>query len=183
MSDGKKIHLQCRRPEFNPWVGKLPWRKEWLPTPVFLPRESHGQRSLVGYSLWGHKEADTTEQHNTARYSDGVGKWLHMLPNACCIVFKKKVAPGIRDSGIAERRWLREDSNLVALWATAHVKSSASPRTVMITCLPTHPRAPRASHSLWMKLIQRTKIMKKEAAKEESLGGKKIFQMQWYLSD
>ena len=65
----------------------------------------------MGYSLWGHKESDTTEQHHTAQDSDGAGKRLHMLPNACCILFKKKGAPGIRDSGIAERRWLQEDSN------------------------------------------------------------------------
>ena len=38
------------------------WRREWHPTPVFLPGESHGQRSLAGYSPWGHKESDTTEQ-------------------------------------------------------------------------------------------------------------------------
>ena len=38
---------------FNPWVGKLPWRREWLPTPVFLPEEFHGQRSLVGYIVHG----------------------------------------------------------------------------------------------------------------------------------
>ena len=47
---------------FHPWVGKIPWRREWLPTPVFLPGEFHGQRSLRGYSPWGHKELDTTEQ-------------------------------------------------------------------------------------------------------------------------
>ena len=46
---------------FDPWVGKIPWRRAWLPTPVFLPRESHGQRSLVGYSPWGRTELDTTE--------------------------------------------------------------------------------------------------------------------------
>ena len=45
-------------------VRKIPWRREWLPTPVFLLGESHGQRSLVGYSAWGHKELDTTEQLN-----------------------------------------------------------------------------------------------------------------------
>ena len=47
------------------WVQSLgweePWRREWQPTPVFLPGESHGQRSLVGYSPWGPKESDTTE--------------------------------------------------------------------------------------------------------------------------
>ena len=49
------------RPWFDPWVGKIPWRRAWQPTPVSLPRESHGQRSLVGYSPWGRKELDTTE--------------------------------------------------------------------------------------------------------------------------
>ena len=40
---------------------KIPWRMEWLPTPVFLPKKFHGQRSLEGYSPWGHKELDMTE--------------------------------------------------------------------------------------------------------------------------
>ena len=44
---------------------KIPWRKEWLPTPVFLLGESHGQQSLAGYSPWGHKESDTTEPLST----------------------------------------------------------------------------------------------------------------------
>ena len=56
-----KNRLQCRRPGFDPWVWKIPWRKAWQPTPVFLPGESHGQRSLVGYSPWGCKESDMTE--------------------------------------------------------------------------------------------------------------------------
>ena len=45
-------HLQCRRPGFNPLVGKIPWRRARQPTPVFLPGKSHGQRSLEGYDLW-----------------------------------------------------------------------------------------------------------------------------------
>ena len=53
--------LQCRRPGFDPWVGKIPWRRAWQPTPVFLPQESYGQRSLAGYSPWGHKESYMTE--------------------------------------------------------------------------------------------------------------------------
>ena len=44
-----------------PGSGRFPWRREWQPTPVFLPGESHGQRSLVGYSPWGCKDSDTTE--------------------------------------------------------------------------------------------------------------------------
>ena len=62
--NGKEPSCQCRRHKGfrpNPWVGKIPWRRAWQPTPVFLPGESHGQRSLVGYSPWGHKESDTTE--------------------------------------------------------------------------------------------------------------------------
>ena len=54
--------LQCRRSKFDPWVGTIPWRREWQPTSVFLPREYHGQKSLVGNSPRGPKESDTTEQ-------------------------------------------------------------------------------------------------------------------------
>ena len=55
------VYLQCRRPGFDPWVRKIPWRKKWQSTPVLLPGKSHGQRSLVGYSPWCRKESDTTE--------------------------------------------------------------------------------------------------------------------------
>ena len=47
---------------FDPWVGKIPWRRKWQPTPVFLPGEFHGWRSLVGYSPWDHKESDMTQR-------------------------------------------------------------------------------------------------------------------------
>ena len=63
-TSGKEHAYQCRRQKrcgFHPWVRKLPCRREWQPTPGFLTGESHGQRSLVGYSLWGHKESDTIE--------------------------------------------------------------------------------------------------------------------------
>ena len=55
---GKESTCQCRRQKtcgFDPWVRKIPWRRKWQSTPVFLPGESHGQRSLTGYSPWGHK--------------------------------------------------------------------------------------------------------------------------------
>ena len=58
----QRICLQCRRCGFNPWVGKILWRREWQPTPVFLLGEFHGQRSLAGYSPWGLKESDMTER-------------------------------------------------------------------------------------------------------------------------
>ena len=50
------------RHRFSPQVGKIPWRRKWLPTPVFSPGEFHGQRSLAGYSPWDRKELDTTER-------------------------------------------------------------------------------------------------------------------------
>ena len=61
---GKESTCQCRRPrrcELDPWVRKIRWRRKWQPTPVFLPGESHGQRSQEGYSPWGHKGSDMTE--------------------------------------------------------------------------------------------------------------------------
>ena len=62
-ASGEEPACQCRRGKrcgFNPGIGKIPWRRKWQPTPVFLPRESHGQRSLVGYSPWGCKELEMT---------------------------------------------------------------------------------------------------------------------------
>ena len=56
-----RIHLQCGRPGFDPWAGRIPWRKEQLPTPLFLPGEFCGQRSLAGYRRRGRKELHTTE--------------------------------------------------------------------------------------------------------------------------
>ena len=61
--------LQCRRPRFDPWVGKILWRRKWQPTPVHLLGKSHGRRSIVGYSPWGHKELDTTEQLHSLTHS------------------------------------------------------------------------------------------------------------------
>ena len=55
-----RVCLQCGTPGFNPWVGKISWRRKWQPTPVFMPGKSHAQRSLVGYSRWGLKELDIT---------------------------------------------------------------------------------------------------------------------------
>ena len=49
----------CRRPRFYPWVPKIPWRRKWQPTPVFLPRKCRGQRSLAGCSPWGRRESDS----------------------------------------------------------------------------------------------------------------------------
>ena len=62
--NGEESTHQCRRHKrggYDPWVRRIPWRRAWQPTPVFLPGESHGQRSLVGCSPRGHKESDMAE--------------------------------------------------------------------------------------------------------------------------
>ena len=66
----KRILLQCRRQrrhQFDPWIGKIPWRRTWQPTPVFLPGKSQGQRILAGYSPQGCKELDMTEASQHAQ--------------------------------------------------------------------------------------------------------------------
>ena len=64
---GKESACRWRRCRFDPWVGKTPWRRKCQPTPVFLPGESHGQRSLAGYSPWG-----CTKSYMTRRLGTGV---------------------------------------------------------------------------------------------------------------
>ena len=71
---GYSVCLECGRPGFSSWVGKIPWRRKWHPTPVFLPGESYGRRSLVGCSSWGRKESDMTE-------------WLHILTYLLLLYF------------------------------------------------------------------------------------------------
>ena len=65
-----RVCLQCRRPRFGPWVGKIPWKRKWQPTPVFLAGEARGWRSLAGYSpVHGVAERDTTEQLHSLTHS------------------------------------------------------------------------------------------------------------------
>ena len=76
------IHLQCRRQRLDPWVGKILWKRKWQPALVFLPGESHGQRNLAGYSPWGHKELDMTEQPSTHKY---INNFLCYTMGLCCL--------------------------------------------------------------------------------------------------
>ena len=65
-TSSRELAFQGRRPKrhgFDPCIRKIPWREKWQSTPVFLARESHGQKSLVGYSLQGHKQSDMAEPH------------------------------------------------------------------------------------------------------------------------
>ena len=63
----KEPTCQCKRTRFDPPVRKIPWRRAWQPTPIFLLGEAHGQKSLAGYSSWRHKELDRTEMKLTGR--------------------------------------------------------------------------------------------------------------------
>ena len=76
------ICLQCRKPRFSPWIGKIPWTRKWQPTPVFLPGDAHGQRSLVGYNPWACQESDTPEANNTLLYNQETEQHLHFLLRA-----------------------------------------------------------------------------------------------------
>ena len=87
-----KICLWFRRTGLDPLVGKIPWRRKWLTTPIFLPGEFHGQRSLVGY-LWGHKELDTTEglihTHTHTHTPHHTTPHTHNLDLKWCLIYLK----------------------------------------------------------------------------------------------
>ena len=82
-SDGKQPACNVGDPGLDPWVENIRWRREWQLTPVFLPGESHGQRSPVGYSLWGHKESYTTEQLTHTRWYVSPVKVAQFCPTLC----------------------------------------------------------------------------------------------------
>ena len=71
---GKKSACERRRRGFNPWIGKIPSRRKWQPTPVILPGKSHGQRSLACYSPWGLKESDTPSTHTLLLLDQGFSR-------------------------------------------------------------------------------------------------------------
>ena len=78
---GKESTCQCKSLRFNLWVGKVAWRKKWQPAPVFLPGKSHVQRSLVGYSPYGHSQT---------LLSDYTFTFIHLCVCLCvsvCIVY------------------------------------------------------------------------------------------------
>ena len=87
-TSGKESTCQCRRHKrrgFDPWVGKIPWRRAWQTTPVFLLGESHGQRSLAGYSPWGHKESDMTEVTEHRHSTGPLSQW-------CCLTISSSAS-------------------------------------------------------------------------------------------
>ena len=108
MAQWLKICLQCRRHrrcKLDLWVGKIPWRRKWQPTPGSFPGKFQGQRSLVDYSLWGCKESDMTEhtrkitQHTSVEKSvisrlslgehDMISSALGPSVNLCHLIYKR----------------------------------------------------------------------------------------------
>ena len=78
--DGKESASSAgRRPRFNPWVRKIPWRREWQPTLAFLPGESHGQRNLAGYSPWGCRVGHNWATNMTISHIHNSRVWLQIL--------------------------------------------------------------------------------------------------------
>ena len=95
---GKESACQCRRHGFDPWVGKIPWRRKWQPTPVFLPGKSHGQRSLAGYSPLGLKRVGhnlAIKQKFTTSYHLLVGPLIFSVldTQGLCLVWLCRVSP------------------------------------------------------------------------------------------
>ena len=79
---------KSRRHWFSPWVRKIPWRRKWQPTAVFLPRKSHGQRSLAGYSPWGHKRVGYNLATKYTQQSPMVPKELAGVTWPVCCALK-----------------------------------------------------------------------------------------------
>ena len=135
-----KILPVKQRLGLDPWVGKIPWRRELQPTLVFLPEEFHRQRSLVGYSPWGHKESDLTEQltHTQSKHyifyllytiNSTTRRWskiichLHLLYRGGpqyfwhqWLISWKTIFP--QTWGLEVERWFWDDSNALHLLYT-----------------------------------------------------------------
>ena len=112
-STGKESVYNAGRPGFDPWVGKIPWRREWLCTPVFLPGEFHGQRNLAGYSPWGSQKVGhnwMTHFHFLSQCQQGwwvelkmVGGWMWALGLTCR--FLQSPACTLNSPPLCFRKW------------------------------------------------------------------------------
>ena len=100
-SVGKESACQYRRRGFKSWVGKIPWRRKWQPTPVLLPGKSHEWKSLVGYSQWGGKESDTTERLHSLTHTN----------SSCNLILKKKTLNQKMGEEL-NRRFSKEDRQM-----------------------------------------------------------------------
>ena len=136
-SSSKEVNCQCRRLRIcgiNPWVRKIPQRRKWQPTPVFLSGKSCGQRSLMGYSPWGHKVSNTLNMHvqilcSWAPKSVWMVTAAMKLKNACSFPWKetydkprqriKKQRYHFADKGLYSQRYGFSSSH-VQIWELDH---------------------------------------------------------------
>ena len=135
-----RIRLQCKRPKFDHWIRNIPWRRAWQPTPVFLPGDSHGQRSLAGYSPWGRKESDMTEatehQHSADNSESYKVSPLHM---------HLQVANFQRCAFHQHQAWVKLQLALCLLWLTIcsstifHLLSHLQSITLLASSLEASP--------------------------------------------
>ena len=98
---GKESAFQCRRCRFHPWVGKIPWRRKWQPSLILLPGESHGQRSLAGYSPWSQRVRHILATGRAHTHTD-THTHVYMQNN------KMRASPSLKDvwrSGDPTRAW------------------------------------------------------------------------------
>ena len=100
----KEFACQCKRVMFNPWFEKIPWRRKWQSTLVFLPGKSHGQRSLAGYNSWGYKEVEITEglSTHTHAHTHSISSWPQGQRVGVCLFFSFNYCPHIRVINILE---------------------------------------------------------------------------------
>ena len=110
--------MQCGRPGFSPWVGKIPWRRKWQPTPLLLPGKSHGWRSLVDYSPWGLKGSDVTDR-------------LHLCTSA-----RGSPQPVIRNSGAGKTFVVRFPSTVPRGNRMKSDSLSCFPDSIQLCSLP-----------------------------------------------
>ena len=127
-ASGKVAACQCRRHKrcrFNPWAGKIPWKRAWQPSRIFFFGEPHGQRSLVGYSPQGHKELDNTE---VTAYT-----WTRISNIAWEILILKYVL-AVWDSSLTEPS-IFLFVNLAILWCQPQTTSSQVVHPMEKACL------------------------------------------------
>ena len=128
---GSRICLQCRghrRRGFNSWFGKVHWRRKWQPTPVFLPGESHGQRSLVGYSPWGNRVG-----HNWAYMQPPLTKLCHSSCLHTLSIFYTSVIGSF--NSVLQKRKLRVRTLILTFCKFMQLFSSTG-RMKTLNCLP-----------------------------------------------
>ena len=96
---------QCRRLRFDPWVRKIPWRRKWLPAPVFLPGKFHGQRNLEVCSPWGHRQSDTTERLSTHTHTQAVYIALPVFTGYVIFIIKLFFFWTINSGAMSGQHW------------------------------------------------------------------------------